>query len=145
ALLLAACSTPTEPKKKTDPPPGAQDIVAVAAGVSFSVALADDGSVYAWGHNASGQLGNGAFENESRPVNVAALANVTQIAAGLRHVLALDGGGEVWAWGHNNRGQIGVGWPGPSVDTQQYREPVNVGLSNIVAVAARGDASYALD
>lgn len=143
--LAAACGGPTEPKDDGSPPPDGQGVVAVAVGSSFSVALMEDGTVFTWGNNSSGELGNGGLADSSRPVQVAGLQDVTQIAAGLRHVLALDSAGEVWAWGHNNRGQIGMGWPGPLLETQQYREPVNLGLSDIVAVATRGEASYALD
>ncbi len=144
-LLASACGGPAGPDGEEDPPPGGQGVSAVAAGSSFSVALMDDGTVYAWGLNSSGQLGNGGLGDASRPVRVVGLEGVSQIAAGLRHVLALDTSGQVWAWGHNNRGQIGLGWPGPTLETQEYRQPVDVGLSSIVAVVARGDSSYALD
>lgn len=143
-LLVSACGGPTVPEEQ-DPPPSAQGVTAIAVGTASSVALMEDGSVYTWGNNSSGELGDGKLADSSRPVQVVGLKDVTQVAAGLRHVLALDTAGQVWAWGHNNRGQIGLGWPGPSVDTQQYRNPVNVGLSNIIAVATRGEASYALD
>src|SRR5690606_1717615 len=109
------------------------------------VALMEDGTVSTWGNNSSGELGNGRPADSWRPAWLAGLQGVTKVAALLRHVLARGGAGEEWAWGANNRRQIGMGWPGPLLETQQYREPVNLGLSDSVAVAPRGEASYALD
>lgn len=145
AFFLSSCGGPADPTLPDPPPPGDHDVVAIAAGSSFSVALTKGGSVFTWGSNASGQLGDGTTSDASRPIEVNGLTAVTQVAAGTRHLLALDADGQVWAWGHNNRGQIGLGWPTPNGALDQYSKPVKVGPANVVSVAARGDASYALD
>lgn len=92
-------------------------IVQISAGYNFSLALADDGTVWAWGDNSTGQLGQGTMSNNS-PVAVqvrapsgstGALRNITMVAAGGRHGLALDTTGQVFAWGSATNGQLGDG------------------------------------
>lgn len=78
------------------------------AGISHTVALKADGSVWAWGFNSSGQLGNGATTNSFTPVQVSGLSGVTAVAAGGDHAFALKAG-TVWAWGDNYYGQLGDG------------------------------------
>jgi alpha-tubulin suppressor-like RCC1 family protein len=80
----------------------------VKAGCNHGLALTRDGSVWAWGDNYYGQLGNGANVKRSLPVKVK-LANVKAISAGCDHNLALKENGTVWAWGDNYYGQLGNG------------------------------------
>ncbi|MCE9611554.1 MAG: cadherin-like beta sandwich domain-containing protein [Chthoniobacter sp.] len=87
-------------------------IVAVAAGVSHSLALCSDGTLAAWGDNASGQLGNNSTTNSSVPVLViqsGALAGkkVIAVSAGDGFSLALCSDGMLAAWGLNSNGQLG--------------------------------------
>jgi alpha-tubulin suppressor-like RCC1 family protein len=89
-------------------------IVAIAAGAEHSVSLHFDGTVFTWGINETGQLGNGSGSPGMRhtPGFVSLLpSDIRAIAAGggLGHSLALAGDGRVWAWGHNRRGQLGDG------------------------------------
>lgn len=90
---------------------GIANAKAVAAGASHSVALADDGTVWAWGSNSDGQLGQGiqGGRDTTAPVQVGGLDRVTAISAGTYHTLALKGDGSVWAWGSGPDGQIGNG------------------------------------
>lgn len=92
---------------------GLTDVVAVAAGHDFSLALRSDGTVWGWGRNLHGQLpgvtllGGHTFE----PAQLEGLSNVVAIAAGARHGVALvaepDGSRTVYTWGHNAAGQLG--------------------------------------
>jgi len=88
-----------------------ETVVAVAAGANFSLALTDDGKVYAWGSNSYGELGIGTTANSNAPVEVSALAgkHVVAISAGGGFALALTGDGAVYAWGKNLLGQLGNG------------------------------------
>ena len=89
-------------------------ITAVAAGDYHTVALRNDGSVWTWGGNSYGQLGNDATDYSTTPVQVTALngMNMTAVTAGAGHTVALKDDGTVWAWGYNNYSQLGInnGW-----------------------------------
>jgi len=83
--------------------------IAIAAGPNHSMALRNDGTVWTWGLNSNGQLGNGTTSNSAVPVQVANLNGVTSIAAGGIHSLAITSGSGVWGWGYNGSGQLGDG------------------------------------
>jgi uncharacterized repeat protein (TIGR01451 family) len=82
---------------------------AVAAGDYHSLALKSDGTVWAWGSNHYGQLGDGTNTDHNGPVQVAGLSGVVAIAAGGFHSMALLSNGESWTWGTNAAGQLGNG------------------------------------
>lgn len=99
------------PRQVLGLPPG---IVQVAAGSSHSLAVAADGTAWAWGSNRYGELGNGrnAESGEwSRNVatRVSVVSGVRQVAAGMSFSVALRTNGEVWTWGRGDRGQLGNG------------------------------------
>ncbi|MCK4261195.1 MAG: hypothetical protein KAX49_19630 [Halanaerobiales bacterium] len=89
----------------------AKDIVKpmVAAGTFHTIALKSDGTVWTWGYNWSGQLGDGTISHKTTPVQVSNLSDITAIAAGDSHTIALKSDGTVWTWGHNYYGQLGDG------------------------------------
>lgn len=94
--------------------PAGVSLVQVAAGGEFSLALGDNGKVYAWGSNADGQLGDGTNTSSASPVEVGpgdipAGVNITKVAAGSRHAVALGDDGMVYTWGFNSQGQLGIG------------------------------------
>ena len=117
----------------------------IAAGSYHTLALKSDGSVWAWGHNNYGQLGDGTTTDSSIPLEVLNLAGVTAIAAGRYHTVALKTDGSVWAWGYNGHGQLGDG------TNDNENTPVQVTgfdgsgwLSDVAAIAAVGDYTIAL-
>lgn len=107
--------------------------VAVAAGENHSLALTDDGKVWAWGYNDFGQLGRGTANFDGDPPEVVdGLPTIAAIAAGLFHSMALGIDGRVWVWDRNNAGQLGSGFIG--VDSSVPR--VVPGLTGMTAIGA---------
>jgi alpha-tubulin suppressor-like RCC1 family protein len=83
------------------------DVISAAGGLYHSLAAKYDGTVWAWGRNAQGQLGNGTFTDSDIPVQVSGLTDIIEVAAGQDHSLALRIDGTVWAWGAGSEGQLG--------------------------------------
>lgn len=117
----------------------------VAGGMQHVLYLADNGTVWSWGNNASGQLGAdpGLISSRNQPRQVAGLSNVVAISAGAHHSLALTADGTVLAWGHNIYGQLGQG----SADSLIWQPTVVATLPphRIKAIAAGGYHCLALD
>jgi alpha-tubulin suppressor-like RCC1 family protein len=116
-------------------------ITRLACGSSHCLALKTDGTesgtLWAWGANSSGQLGDGTTTARTSPV--AGLPGVVEVAGGATHSLAVLAGGAVSAWGANDYGQLGDG----TTSTQPRLVPAAVsGLTGVVALAA-GDFSNA--
>lgn len=114
------------------------NVKAIAAGWAHSLALKDDGTLWAWGYNSEGQVGNNS-DNVYEPTPVQVLDNVAAISAGNQHSLVLKNDGTVWAWGNNGTGQLGIA-PGPGKKSPQQV----LGLSGITRVYASDDNSAAL-
>jgi alpha-tubulin suppressor-like RCC1 family protein len=81
--------------------PSLADIVSVASAYDHTLALARDGTVWAWGSNNSGQLGIGTTAAQSAPVHISSLTDVIAIAAGQWYSMAMKSDGTVWAWGQS--------------------------------------------
>ncbi len=88
--------------------------------ISPSCALKQDGTVWCWGVNQSGQLGIGTNKGpetcvgpfadcSSKPVAVKQLPPAARIASGYYHACAIVDGGDAWCWGANHKGQLGIG------------------------------------
>ena len=114
-------------------------VTRIAAGYAHALAIRSDGSVWSWGTNRYGQLGNGSTTDAGTPQRVTGLSNIIAVSAGGLHSLALDGSGNVWAWGYNYYGDLGDG-------TRSDRlAPVRVaGLSGAVAISAGENFSCAI-
>lgn len=120
-------------------------------------ALKRDGIVWVWGYNTKSQMGNGTVDEidpgtgspPSHPAQpVPGLSNVIAISSGSENALALKSDGTLWAWGSNFNGQVGKT---PTVCDTQFDSyvfcqpvPVPVGLSDVIAIQARGESSFAL-
>ena len=94
-------------------------------------AIMQDGTVWCWGKNNYGQLGNGTTTDSDIPVQVSGITNAVKVAAGLFHTTVLLANGTVKSWGRNNFGQLGDG------TTTDSPVPVTVpNISNAVAIVA---------
>jgi alpha-tubulin suppressor-like RCC1 family protein len=85
------------------------NVTAIAAGSSYSVALLEDGTVWSFGANDQGQLGNNLTTTSATPVQALGLADVVQVDTGSAHTIALTSDHTVWTWGDNFYGQLGDG------------------------------------
>lgn len=77
--------------------------------VDHSVGIKTDGTLWAWGSNTAGQLGDGTTYVRSVPVQIGTSANWKNVYVGSRHTLAIKTDGTLWAWGDNKYGQLGDG------------------------------------
>ena len=87
---------------------GLSGVISVAAGSEHSMALKNDGTVWAWGVNNHGQLGSGTVWDYD-PREVEGLDEAVGIAAGDRNGMAVGADGSVWAWGANAGNYLGTG------------------------------------
>lgn len=72
-----------------------------------TMAIQKDGSLWAWGNNMYGQLGNGTLENCEIPIKI--IENISQVSLRSLHSVALQKDGSLWTWGNNQDGQLGDG------------------------------------
>ncbi len=82
---------------------------AVAAGSDFVLAIAQDGTMWGWGDNSSGQLGNGGTISSNVPTQVSGSETWAAVAAGADFAVAIATDGSLWAWGDDSSGQLGDG------------------------------------
>lgn len=89
------------------------DVIKIAAGNWFGMALKKDGTVWVWGDNQAGELGDGTSTSREYPVQLKGISNIVDISVSgnteINSSLALQSDGTVWAWGNNSGGQLGDG------------------------------------
>jgi alpha-tubulin suppressor-like RCC1 family protein len=112
----------------------------LTGGAGHSVVVKSDGTVWTFGLNNQGQLGDNTLTTRSTPIQVTALSGVTvvAVAAGAYHTLALTSTGTLYVWGDNAYGQVG------DASTTDRKLPVQSSLANVVAIAAGEYHSVAL-
>jgi alpha-tubulin suppressor-like RCC1 family protein len=82
----------------------------ISAGSGHSLGLRADGTLWAWGYNGSGRLGDGTTTSRRSPVSVVGgFTDWTQISAGYAHNLGVRADGTLWAWGGSGSGRLGTG------------------------------------
>lgn len=81
----------------------------VTAGYGYTVALKTDNSLWSWGENKSGQLGDGTIINNYTPQKIGTATDWKIVATGTDHTVALKKDGSLWTWGSNKDGQLGDG------------------------------------
>lgn len=125
------------------------NIVQISAGYNFTLALAADGTVWAWGANDSAQLGQNlqTYSGQGAAVQVKApkglagvLGNIAMVSAGGRTGYAVTNDGKLYAWGSGTGGQLG---DGPNASAGQFallpvlvQDPMGAGpLTGVASIA----------
>ena len=151
--LGTGINTPVQLVNFAPPTPGYNSSwVAVAAGLGHSLALQADGTLWAWGSNFSGQLGNGDATlpnppDQPSPVQVAnpGTSPYVAVAAGDSHSVARQANGSLWSWGNNTSGQLGNGATDPDPFAPvPHPTPIPQITADWVALDAGGSHSVAL-
>lgn len=118
----------------------ATDWLQVSAGNRFSLAIKTNGTLWSWGLNSTGQLGQNNLIDLNLPAQVGTANNWVRIDAGHQHSLAVDAMGFMHAWGNNTFGQLGDG-----TNTTSLVPIVVTSSNNWSLVSAGHDHSMALD
>jgi hypothetical protein len=117
---------------------GISGVRALAAGFGHVAALREDGTVWTWGANNEGQLGDGTLSARTTPAQVPGLSGVVAVSAMFNNNVALKADGTVWTWGSYVYGQTGLF---PVARTS----PVQVaGLSGVKSVSAGYSSQFAV-
>jgi len=125
---------------------GLRDATGITAGEGFSLAVRRNGTVWAWGTGASGQLGTGRISGSAVPVPVLGATDVVSVAAGFAHSLALRRDGTVLAWGDNRGNGLATGSTGvrrhcAGAGSCRTKPAHVLGLGKVIAIAAGGGAT----
>ena len=105
------------------------NVASVSLGFTHSAAITTDGSLYMWGDNCHGQLGNGTTESSNIPIKV--MDNVASVSLGHYHSAAITTDGSLYMWGFNGYGQLGY-------VSMVYMNAVPVKIMDNVASASLG-------
>ncbi len=114
--------------------PENEKVQAICAADSYTLAVTSDGSLWTWGKNFYGQLGDGTTTNRYSPAKI--MDNVVAISADADVSFAIKDDGSLWAWGYNFAGRLGDG------TTTDHHSPVKV-MDNVAAISA-GSAPLAI-
>ncbi len=114
------------------------DVISFATGVATFVIKAN-GTLWGWGLNSSGAVGDGTNEDRLTPVKVVGLADVTSVVSGRYATIALKNDGTVWAWGSNWQGDLGNGVGGAEGLSQNTPLQLN-GLTDVMAIGYNDSA-----
>lgn len=116
-------------------------------GSGHGLAVMNDGTLWAWGHNDQYQLGNGTRDNLTTPVKI--MDDAVSVAAGSMHSLAVKSDGSLWGWGSNTYGQLGLSREGQtsymngSIKEYYSDTPVRI-MDGVASVAANDVYSYVI-
>jgi alpha-tubulin suppressor-like RCC1 family protein len=107
----------------------------ISAGYEISASVKTDGTLWTWGYNDNGQLGDGTIIQRNSPVQIGSLNNWYQVAAGWQFMTAVKTDGTLWAWGRASVGRLG-----DNQTTANRSSPVQIGsLTNWAYVSNAGN------
>ena len=112
-----------------------------------TVAIRTDGSLWAWGSNNYGQLGDGTETNKNTPTRIGTDTNWKSVSTGSEHTIALKTDGSLWAWGSNVFAQLGDGTGGGGFDDNSGNKNIQTKIgtdTNWASVSAGGYHTVAI-
>jgi len=115
------------------------NISMLSLGSTHSAAITKDGSLYMWGDNYYGELGNGTVENKSKPIKV--MKNVKSVSLGGNHSGVITTDGSLYTWGYNASGKLGNGTLKDSakpIKVMDNVETVSLGFHHSGAITTDG-------
>lgn len=83
--------------------------ISISAGEQYSVGVKSNGTLWAWGYNNKGQIGDGTIVDKFAPVQIGTATNWQKVSAGGHTTFAIKADGSLWGWGDNEYGQLGDG------------------------------------
>ena len=107
----------------------------IIAGSVHTLAIKNNGTLWAWGLNTSGQLGNGLTTNTLLPIQIGTATDWAKVVVGTEHTVALKTNGDVYTWGKNDVGQLGIGTNIPNLAR-------NLIEANVASISARNTHSF---
>ena len=118
----------------------------VAVGTRHTAAVKTDGTLWTWGINGYGQLGDGTNINRSSPVQtIASGTNWKQVSCGLKTTVAIKTDGSLWTWGYNGNGELGDGTgltrssPVQTICSGTNWKQASTGSGNTTAIKTNGE------
>ncbi|MDI6050789.1 kelch repeat-containing protein [Flavobacterium sp. XS2P24] len=113
--------------------------VNISSGSEHTVGIKSEGTIWAWGNNAMGQLGDGTYANRNKPLQIGTAKNWKSIATGAYHTMAIKSDNTLWTWGYNSPGTLGDG------TNTNRNTPMQIGISsNWQSVVAGFDHTVAI-
>lgn len=113
--------------------------IQVSAGNHYTVGLMEDGTVWTWGSNMYGELGDGTTIDSYVPIKVEGLTDVKYVTTASDSTLAIKKDGTVWGWGKNNHSQLGKDQP------SEVLTPTKIeGIEKVKKIAANSEYAMAL-
>jgi len=118
---------------------GGSNWTKLTCGDSFITAIKTDGTLWSWGSNSYGQLGDGTRTHRSSPIQIGTNTNWKHVNGGDNHIVAIKTDGTLWAWGDNSFGQLG------DSTTTSSSSPIQIGtLANWKQINAGHHSSLAI-
>lgn len=131
--------------RRSEPKQLMEQVISISTGNNNAAAVQADGSLWAWGANEKGQVGNGGGYNATTDDNIPCqtypvkiLDDAVSVSMGVDHGAALKADGTVWCWGNNRSSQLGIGVsPGSGTGGEEfYTTPQKADIQDVVAITA---------